>query len=62
MNNIEQKVHQAMDNAARNGYDMQSPSLEQIADDLVSNDADLEKCKPKTLIPYIRAWRLTHEG
>lgn len=60
MKDIEDKVHEALNNAVRNGYDMVNPSLEQIANDLASNDADLEKYDTKTLMPHVRSWRLTH--
>lgn len=55
---LEKKVHEALDNAIANGYeDMVNWDDEDIAVDLGTYDADLEGLEVDVLIPHITTWR-----
>ena len=60
---FQQLVYMALDNAVANGYGQfaHHENVEQVANDLAINDADIEKLlgddSPAKLIPCIEAWR-----
>ena len=61
MNILENTVHEALDNALDNGYDMLKFTNMQIAIDLIEFDAVLEKHSAEELIPHIESWRFKKE-
>lgn len=58
---LEAKVNQALANAKQNDFLFENYTIEEIAEDLKTYDADLEKVDVKTLLPLVRKWRLSNE-
>lgn len=60
------RVHTALDNAERNGYDMRGWGWPMIGVDLKRFDADLEDVPVERLVPHIESWfnavHLDHPG
>jgi hypothetical protein len=54
---IREQVFRAMDNARDNGYDESHTDPLDVAMDIVTCDADLEREEPETLVPYVREWQ-----
>ena len=56
-NDLEIKVHQALDRMVENGY-LPSPTSKTQAIDLVTYDSDFDSYNPKDLVNYIESWNV----
>ena len=54
---IEKGIHQALDNAIENGYDLLEWSDDDISEDLHEYDSDYEEITPGDILPYVKTWR-----
>jgi len=57
---IRSAVFEALDNAAKNGFDMKEYENGVIIQDLLDCDADLEDLPFDALLPHVRAWKKAH--
>lgn len=59
--NLQQRVHEALNNAKENGYfdagmELHGLEAEKIADDMIALDSDFEKFSVEELVPHIQSW------
>jgi hypothetical protein len=52
----EAAVHESLDTAIDNGYELDEWPAWNIADDLKDYDATFEEADPKDLLPHIKTW------
>lgn len=57
VDNLQEIVHQALDNAKANGYDMTGWNPDVVAEDLVQYDAGLEGIHDSLLIVHVITWQ-----
>lgn len=57
---LEKLVHENLDNALENGYDLTGWLPREIAEDITECCADLEDRKHDDLIPHIESWLDKH--
>jgi hypothetical protein len=58
---IEVQVHDAMDNAVQNGYDMVGGTVEALSVDLCMFAPELTGLEARCVAPFVRTWRENRE-
>lgn len=62
MNDLRERVFEALNNAVANGYDMREWAPSEVAVDLLDHDAGLEHLEPDDVLPHIIEWQIERNG
>jgi len=53
---IRESVYEALENALQNGFDPLESTVGENVQDLLSYDANLERCYAHEVLPHVEAW------